>query len=422
MNHRLRRTLGLGLAAALLGAVAADARPSLFELDPIPNQTAKSWQAFSYTVRYQIVDEACFDYVAFSLDSKPAGMAIDVWSGRITWTPTPSQENQTFSVVVRAIGFYLPGSPCYGGSTDRTASFLISVTPGIQDQDADGISDPLETTLINRFAPVVRLHPSDENRPSTVEWYLARTHMRFHHSGCSDDQILNKGAVTVANVSTQAHQNKGGWPGCGHSGQSWQYSGTATPNSRFFLQIPNDSSEYTTRLGAPSGSWKCYAHVRRAAGAPTEYDVQYWFFYPYNGQSSWGFGAHEGDWEHVTVRVYSDGTTIDKMYFSAHEGEGDWYFPYQLYYSGGRPVAYSAWHTHASYPWPGTWVRTNLPDDQTANGGPQWDCLSSLVNVGEYGKPLNGQSWLLYSGRWGEIGEIFSGPWGPAYQSKWNAD
>jgi Vacuolar protein sorting-associated protein 62 len=36
-----------------------------------------------------------------------------------------------------------------------------------------------------------------------------------------------------------------------------------------------------------------------------ECDIQYWFFYPYNGPFPvlpW-FGNQEGDWEHVTVRV-----------------------------------------------------------------------------------------------------------------------
>lgn len=289
------------------------------------------------------------------------------------------------------------------------------------DSDADGLLDSLEDQLLWRFAPVVRLHPGDAYRPSSADWYIARTHMRFHHSGCSDDQILNKGQITTGNVDLQSHQNKNGWPGCGHN-SSRQYSDMRTPNSRFFLQIPNDSAEGTTRLGAPSNDWTCYAHVRRAPGSSTQYDVQYWFFYPYNGALAAGAGGHEGDWEHITVRVWDDGTTISEVYYSAHNDEGQWYPAWQLSYTGdGRPVAYSAVNSHASYPWADTWDRNNLPDDQTADGGPAWDCRRGVWNVGEYGRPLNkGRYWLNYSGRWGEIGEIFSGPWGPAYQAYWN--
>jgi len=301
-------------------------------------------------------------------------------------------------------------------------------SPGV-DADRDGIADSYEDQLLRRFAPVVRLHPTDENRPSSAEWYLQRTQMRFHHSDCSDCQILNKGQVTTANASLQSHLNKSGWPSCSHSGPL-EYSDMRSSPSRFFLQIPNDSAEMTTRLGAPSTSWTCYAHVRRAPGS-TQYDLQYWLFYPYNGDSSAGPGAHEGDWEHVTVRVSSDGSAVTSMYFSAHDNEGKWYSPSQLYYANGRPVAYSAWHTHASYPGPGTWTRGfPKPSDATSDGGPAWDCLNSVFNLGERGAPLNGKTWLNYSGRWGEIGAFggsclglcFSGPWGPALQTYWPGD
>ena len=82
------------------------------------------------------------------------------------------------------------------------------------DSDGDGLGDALEDQLLWRFAPVVRLHPSDSYRPSSGDWYLARTQMRFDHSGCSDDQILNKGQITPWNIDLQSHQNKSGWPSC----------------------------------------------------------------------------------------------------------------------------------------------------------------------------------------------------------------
>ncbi|HMB55529.1 MAG TPA: hypothetical protein VKU40_19575, partial [Thermoanaerobaculia bacterium] len=108
---------------------------------------------------------------------------------------------------------------------------------GGTDADGDAIADGFEQTLIGRFAPVVRLYPTDPHRPSSAEWYLQRTHMRFHHSGCSDDQILNKGQVTSNNVTAQVHRNKSGWPWCSHSG-SLEYSDLRNAPNRFFLQIP----------------------------------------------------------------------------------------------------------------------------------------------------------------------------------------
>jgi len=296
------------------------------------------------------------------------------------------------------------------------------------DGDGDSIADSFEQTLIGRFAPVVRLYPTDPHRPSSAEWYMQRTHMRFHHSGCSDDQILNKGQITSGNITTQAHRNKSGWPFCSHSG-SWEYSDLRSAPSRFFLQIPNDSQESQTRLGAPSSDWTCYAHVRRPPGGLNGYDVQYWIFFPYNGDTSAGAGAHEGDWEHVTAWVSSDGNSLLSMFYSAHDDEGQWYSPTAIYHSSGRPVAYTAWHTHAHYPWPGLWERGILGDDFTANGGPVLDCLGRTINLGERNAALNGKTWLNYGGRWGEIGAFgggcpicFSGPWSPPVQQFWDGD
>ncbi len=354
-------------------------------------------------------------------------------SGDGTWNGCRGTGCHVCSEKISAYGCYFLNHPaciqnttcagqffdCDAGCPPPTEADLCGATS----KDGDTLSDVLEDQLVWRFAPVVRLHPSDSYRPSSADWYMARTQMRFDHSGCSDDQILNKGQVTTYNIDLQAHQNKNGWPGCGHN-SSVQYSDMRTPNSRFFLQIPNDSAELTTRLGAPSTDWTCYAHARFAPGSTTQYDIQYWFFYPYNGALAVGQGGHEGDWEHITVRVQSDGTTLSQVYFSAHNNEGQWYLPGQISYTtDGRPVAYSAINSHASYPSAGTWSRGVLPADHTADGGPAWDCRRGVWNVGERGLPLNkGRYWLNYSGRWGEIGEIFSGPWGPAYQGYWTVN
>src|SRR3990170_2169110 len=304
----------------------------------------------------------------------------------------------------------------------------VSAMAPQSDNDQDGIDDAFEATLIERFAPFVRLHSDDEFRPSSAGWYLERVQMRFHHEGCSDHQVLDRPNITLATITTQAHNT-----GCNDTGVP-QYSDPRTSPSNFFLQIPNDGQEQTVRHGDPDANqWPAYAHARQAAGGLDAYDIQYWFFYPYNGPMS-GAGEHEADWEHVTVRVDLTGNTIQEMYFSAHYGEGRWYPADQLIYKGGRPVVYSARNSHASYPKAQTWVRPfPKPDDQTADGGPEWDTLqpfnmsAKVTNLGELEHPLfdhddNPFTWLRYSGRWGEIGVFFSGPHGPAFQGSWQND
>jgi hypothetical protein len=44
--------------------------------------------------------------------------------------------------------------------------------------DPTGVT-PLSPEVIARFAPEIRLHPDEVNLPSSVDWYLGRTVLRF---------------------------------------------------------------------------------------------------------------------------------------------------------------------------------------------------------------------------------------------------
>jgi hypothetical protein len=304
------------------------------------------------------------------------------------------------------------------------------------DADGDGLDDTLETQLISRFAPVVRLYPDDDYRPASVDWYLARVTMRFNHVSCEDCEILAPYAVTLGGLISKHHKEKTDWPICSHN-DTIQYSWNTTPSSSdttdFFLEIVEDGNKEATRRGDLAAA-VCYAHVHKSPSHhPMMYDVQYWFFYPYNGPTL-ALWAHEGDWEHLTVRVEPDGQTIHRILYDAHGGDGGWYAegPAGTGYSltNGRPIVYSAYHSHASYPSAGTQPRDWAPDDHTADGGPIWDCLRQTVNLGEGNAPASGMEWIQYTGHWGEIGSAISflwddcttGPYGPAFHESWGAD
>ena len=111
-------------------------------------------------------------------------------------------------------------------------------------------------------------------------------------------------------------------------------------------------------------------------------DLQYWFFYPYNGHG-WGkwragevasglvpsenssvdteIGRHWGDWEHVTVRLHADTLELHSVYLSRHSG-GYWYTPDELtFVNGTHPVVYPGKFTHANYPSTGQqWYRRHI--------------------------------------------------------------
>ncbi|HEU4407151.1 MAG TPA: Vps62-related protein [Polyangiaceae bacterium] len=286
------------------------------------------------------------------------------------------------------------------------------------DDDADGIDDGLETTLARRFAPLLRLTANEQYRPGSVAWYLPRVHLRFNHDNCFDHEILALGEVTADNLGQQSHPNNGSL--CQHSGDAEDQLPSNAKHLEFFLQPPDDAAHG----GAPPADWRAYAHVKKSQTIAGGYDVQYWFFYPFN--STIANFDHEADWEHITV-VADASEAIAQARYAAHSG-GTTHpaSALELVPGTSRPVGYVALGSHATYNKPGEYL-TEAPDfvftDQADGEGPEFDTSVGLVNVGERGKPLNGQAWVNYGGRWGEIGEFSntSGPPGPAFQGAWDA-
>lgn len=262
------------------------------------------------------------------------------------------------------------------------------------------------------FSPILKFHPDDEYLPSSVAWYLNRVKMRFHRSGKSDLAVLSKGQVNSTSILNQRAEG--------------QFS-SSTNKSDFFLQIPNDELEKETRRGDLSNA-NCYVHVRSGFQSSNDFDIQYWFFYPYSGNiAKVGNFAHEGDWEHITV-VVEDYREIKHIWFSEH-GNSHKYLErtenrttgYELN-SAGHPMVYSAKHSHASYPEANT-IDQVISVDELSNVGPSWNTWNKLVLIGTKSSPSRGQEWIQYNGRWGELGitDTFgtSGPYGPAFQESW---
>ena len=157
----------------------------------------------------------------------------------------------------------------------------------------------------------MHLHPDDPNRPSSVDWYLARVTLRYNHDNCPDHEIYPVGKVTQANLVAATHEDNGSF--CRHdSGKKV----AATTHEGFFLEIGSEE----TRKGAPRADWKTYAVWRPQASGLV--NIEYWIFYPYND----GFSIfnHESDWEHVRVTVDPKGNggqgQATEVKLSAHKG------------------------------------------------------------------------------------------------------
>lgn len=271
---------------------------------------------------------------------------------------------------------------------------------------------------LTRFAPEVRLHPDDQHRPSSVEWYLERTSLRrWRGPFRKGENVFADGRISAERLGVVAGVEDEDPAG-------------------LFLTISDDAARYGFQPTAGNLAAPCYVNARSAPDDPSAFDLQYWFFYPFNGRDGRHI-AHEGDWEHITVRVSNTASPeLMAAYVSAHGlNNGDWAIPGRgglQVTETGNPIVYSSLGSHASYTSPGAhkqgWPKSA---DQTADGGPVWVTSRELVLVEVNGQSLDGDKdthpWLRYRGRWGAIRKYawpFSatGPVGPSHQQSWIAE
>jgi hypothetical protein len=183
-----------------------------------------------------------------------------------------------------------------------------------------------------------------------------------------------------------------------------------------------------------------YVHVFPTvndAFPPGSITIQYWLFYPFNGpvQHSVAAGAHEGDWEHVSVVVHNVTHDVLGVYMAAHDHSAFWLSRHNVTFAGSHVHVFVSMFTHAAYETPGQHVRARARDlgpitDYCDVSGAAW-FPHNVVNVGERYFPMKEAPWLLFNGYWGSRRLQYSAaplqldtgmpPLGPAHQTDyWN--
>lgn len=321
-------------------------------------------------------------------------------------TNTPSSApGSTGSTGTASQGQSVPDAGAASATSSDAGTALV-------DGDGDGIDDRFEDALAQKFAPQVRLHPDEVHFPASVDWYLARVELRLSQPSCPDDSILALGSVTMTNLSQQVHAERKLTSFC-HLTRTELAS---NESGRYFLK-PHDDATFTGDL---SGHWPVYTHVRHSPFVAQGYDVQYWFFYAYDHAIL--DVNHQGDWEHITITTDADGNFV-QAYYSEHYS-GDFLKGSEMtWVDDTHPVVWSSIGKHASYAKPGDYPIPGMID-RAADGGKVWETRTQLINLGERGRPLNGQTFLLYGGIWGSFGDFpfTTGPTGPAFKDRWDKD
>lgn len=256
-------------------------------------------------------------------------------------------------------------------------------------------------TIIEKVAPILYFHPDEKYLMTSVDWFVQRA--LLHNIAENTDKPVSLNTLPVG----QENENK------------------------YQLKLKNPAD----RNGDFSQA-KTYVHAKLIDD--TTLDLQFWFFYAYNGpgtarikllfintgsdahsgnSSLTPLGEHEGDWEHITVRVNTSTHEIQKIYFSQHSG-GQWCSGKDIELENGQPIVYSSLNGHASYPHIGSNYSEHhkYPDPailaslefflvNDTQKGLQLNCqnhyeLVSAMFLPENERPVE-PDWLNFLNRWG---------------------
>jgi len=160
----------------------------------------------------------------------------------------------------------------------------------------------IEKELAEKFAPIIHKHPED------------------YQSGLADYNLIIKNHSTLHGLPTGFKAKQ--FRGTIHHWNTYNYKSCSlgqpyTPYTFWQLDI-DDDVRYT---GAEIGKRPLYYHCYKYDGY---YYLQYWYFFTMNdisdqtNNNTW----HEGDWEHVSIKIeYKNGVYIPLLInFYGHEG------------------------------------------------------------------------------------------------------
>ena len=192
------------------------------------------------------------------------------------------------------------------------AALLLAATGASHAQ-----SPAVSLDVIQKYAPTIYLHPYDNHHPMAVEGFLSESSM-LDQSG----NVLKSG-LTPADLAT--------------------YS-SSTNYLRFTNNtFPSAGNDFETGdpivAGSSSGWGQSNAPIYvKTIDYGTYIDLKFYMFYAINGFQTfqagiivnfktqpylfnWGnFALHQGDWEHVTVRISEDTTKLLGVFYSQHGG------------------------------------------------------------------------------------------------------
>jgi hypothetical protein len=259
---------------------------------------------------------------------------------------------------------------------------------------------------VNRYAPYIVLHADEPYDPMSAGSFIDRSRLVWSHdSGCGDytwpddppvAAWLNESGAytwhTASNVLCNSESSfwdpyQDVWP---HSHSSAGPGG----GEGLYLEADDDTKDGGGFAGDENVYYK-YTPFQQ---------IDYWFFYGYS--KTLQVGAHEGDWEHIAVRLNANNTATDFAFY--HHTD-----VCKLSYAATPKYQYRPWvhvarSSHGSYPKGADGQNgDNIVEEEPRN---KWNARPNLYD-------LNDMVWYPYGGGWGHyrgVSDKVSGPQGPS--------
>ena len=198
--------------------------------------------------------------------------------------------------------------------------------------------------VIQKYAPTIYLHPYDNHHPIEVEEFLAESSMLDSSGNVLKSGLTPADLTTYSSSTNYLRFTNGVFPSAGNDFETGDAivagssSGWGQSNAPIYVKTIDHGSYIDLKF------YTFYAingFQTFQAGIIVDFVTQPYLF-------DWGnFALHQGDWEHVTVRISEDTTQLLGVFYSQHGGAA-WVANPAL--DGTHPIVYSAWDSHANFP------------------------------------------------------------------------
>lgn len=360
-------------------------------------------------------------------------------TGAPTWATGSNGTNR--SIILQSDGnlvIYAAGAAVWasGSAEQPTGSFFLKLEDsgslvlykGTPASPEGTLWSSRDDKLIRKYAPIIRFHPNEDHFPVDMVTFYRNSSLR-NASG----QLLVSSPQTEGPIAGASSVDKEDYLDLADKVYAGEVTMTTTNSGGFPMPVLH----LTPPMDGYNAGAPMYAHVvSYTKDGVAYYEIVYSMLFAYNGcemfrsgtkRYVWdsmthttfrwcNFGRHEGDWEHVTVRVNAATGQVTDVYTNAH-GTKDAHGRDDFQWRNYHPIVYVGQSSHGTYAHADTWHYETIIDadwgwaisgiaipaglyeldvvDVTADGGREWDSQGSVRLIGD------ARAITRFRGRWG---------------------